>query len=73
MLIAVTILGVVGFYLAIGLVFAVAFVTLGVGKVDAAAHGSSVVFRLLILPGSVAFWPMLAVKWGSAAKQRGNQ
>jgi hypothetical protein len=31
--------------------------------VDPAARGTSVFFRLLILPATVAFWPFLAAKW----------
>lgn len=50
-------------YLAAGLVFGVAFVTVGVARIDTAARGTSVAFRLLILPGSVALWPLLAAKW----------
>jgi hypothetical protein len=50
-------------YLAAGLTFGLAFVTVGVTRIDAAAQGTSAVFRMLILPGSVALWPILAVKW----------
>ncbi len=63
MLLAQVLLGVGLIYLACGLLFAVAFVTVGVGRVDAAARGSSLGFRLLILPGAAAFWPLLAVRW----------
>jgi len=37
-------------------VFALAFVTVGVKRIDSQANGSRVAFRLLIFPGSVAFW-----------------
>lgn len=50
-------------YLLAGFAFAVAFVTVGVARIDRAARGTSVVFRLMILPGSVALWPVLAAKW----------
>lgn len=50
-------------YLAAGLPFGVAFVTVGVTRLDPAARGTSAAFRLLILPGSVALWPVLAAKW----------
>src|SRR5215472_4247259 len=46
-------------YTALGLAFALAFVTVGVKRVDSQAIGSSVGFRVLIFPGSVAFWPLL--------------
>lgn len=50
-------------YALAGLLFALAFVTVGVSRIDPAARGTSWVFRALILPGSAALWPVLAVKW----------
>jgi hypothetical protein len=50
-------------YLGLGLVFATAFVTVGVGRIDPAARGASVTLRLLIVPGTVALWPVLARRW----------
>jgi hypothetical protein len=50
-------------YFGIGLLFAVAFVTTGVKRLDPNASGSGVAFRLLILPGSAAFWPLLLRRW----------
>jgi hypothetical protein len=50
-------------YALAGLVFGLCFVTVGVARLDPAARGTSWVFRALILPGSAALWPMLAVKW----------
>ena len=52
-----------GTYLAIGLGFAIPFVFWGVKKIDPhAAHGSWG-FRLLIIPGTIALWPLLARRW----------
>ncbi len=45
-------------YACLGLVFAVPFVWLGVHRLDSDAQGSGIGFRLLILPGVAAFWPM---------------
>ncbi len=45
-------------YASLGLTFAVPFVCLGVQRLDIEARGSGVAFRLLILPGVAAFWPM---------------
>jgi hypothetical protein len=57
-----------GAYLVVGLVFAIAFVLVGVKKIDPhAAHGSWG-FRLLIIPGAMAFWPLLLKRWASGAK-----
>ena len=55
-------------YLACGLLFGLAFVTAGVGRVDAAARGTSAAFRLLILPGTATLWPFLAARWVRAVR-----
>jgi hypothetical protein len=50
-------------YASVGLVFAVPFVWLGVQRLDSEAQGSGIGFRLLILPGVAAFWPMFMCRW----------
>lgn len=50
-------------YALLGLLFAVAFVSFGVTRVDAAAQGTGRGFRLLILPGVAALWPLLLRRW----------
>ena len=50
-------------YAGLGLVFAVPFIWLGVQRLDSEAQGSSIGFRLLILPGVAAFWPMFLYRW----------
>ena len=50
-------------YASLGLVFAVPFVWLGVQRLDSEAQGSGVGFRVLILPGVAAFWPMFLYRW----------
>jgi len=50
-------------YVALGIVFAVAFVSVGVKRTDSQAVGTGVGFRILIFPGSVAFWPLLLGRW----------
>ena len=50
-------------YVSLGVVFAIAFVTIGVKRIDSQARGSAVGFRLLIFPGSIAFWPLLLRRW----------
>ena len=60
----------VGGYLLAGFLFGVAFVTRGVSRIDPAARGTSAAFRLLILPGSVVLWPLLAGKWVTRERTR---
>ncbi|HMV49747.1 MAG TPA: hypothetical protein PLD20_27455 [Blastocatellia bacterium] len=50
-------------YAALGVVFALAFIFLGIGKIDQAAKGSPLMFRLLVLPGVAALWPLLLKRW----------
>ena len=48
-----------------GLVFAIAFVTTGVKRIDSQAIGTGVGFRVLIFPGAAALWPLLLRRWMS--------
>ena len=50
-------------YAALGLLFGVAFVVRGAARIDPQAEGGSWGFRLAILPGVVALWPLLARRW----------
>jgi uncharacterized membrane protein YphA (DoxX/SURF4 family) len=58
----------ISIYLLSGLLFAIAFIIRGIKKVDDAAHGSSIWFRIIIIPGVVVFWPWLLKKWLSPPK-----
>jgi hypothetical protein len=52
-----------GAYVAAGALFAAAFLTWGVSRIDPVARQGTPGFRLIILPGVVALWPILLVKW----------
>ena len=52
-----------GIYLLCGLVFAIPFVLVGAGKIDPHAKHGSWGFRLLIIPGTMFLWPLLASRW----------
>lgn len=66
---AAVILIALGIYLALGLLFAIPFALVGVKKIDPhAAHGSWG-FRLLIVPGAMAFWPLLLKRWRSGTHE----
>ena len=62
-LIAAILLLLLGIYLATGLLFALVFVVLGVRQIDPHAAPDSWGFRLLIIPGTMAFWPLLLRRW----------
>lgn len=65
---AVTILLIMLIYAAAGALFAACFLWRGIEGVDPSARGSPWTFRLLIAPGVVALWPMLAVRWRARAR-----
>lgn len=60
-----------GWHLGLGLVFGLAFVTLGIGRVDPAARGAGLGFRLLVLPGVALLWPLLAWRWATIRRGPG--
>jgi hypothetical protein len=62
-----------GIYLACGLVFAIPFALVGVKRIDPHATLGSWGFRLLIGPGTVAFWPLLLHRWISGVKEPPEQ
>ena len=50
-------------YAALGALFALPFVFTGVNRIDPGARTANWRFRLLIVPGVVAFWPLLLRRW----------
>jgi len=68
-MIAAAFLILVGTYLACGLLFAIPFALTGVKKIDPQATHGSWGFRLLIIPGTMAFWPLLLKRWISDAHE----
>jgi hypothetical protein len=50
-------------YLILGLLFAMAFVTRAVNRIDPLAPAAPWTFRVLVTPGTVVFWPLLLVRW----------
>jgi hypothetical protein len=52
---------------AIGLGVGVAFLALGVERLDPAARGAYA-FRPLLLPGLALFWPLVAWRWWRASR-----
>lgn len=59
---ATALLLVLAAYLLIGLVWGLWFVSSGARKLDAAAGAGPWSFKLIILPGVAALWPVLLLK-----------
>ena len=70
MLILQLILLLVGIYILAGLLFAIAFVLKGVDKIDETAAGASWGFRVIIIPGTAVFWPLLLKRWLRVTKTK---
>ncbi|HZZ76301.1 MAG TPA: hypothetical protein VFE04_10255 [Puia sp.] len=62
----------VGVYLICGLLFALIFVFRGAEIIDEAAKGSTIGFKIIIIPATTVFWPLLLIKWIKASKTRSN-
>jgi len=62
-MIAAIFLILLGVYMACGLVFGISFALVGVKRIDPHAAYGSWGFRLLIIPGALAFWPLLLGRW----------
>ena len=58
-----------GAYLACGLIFAFPFAFVGARRIDPHAVHGSWGFRLLIIPGATALWPLLLRRWFSGATE----
>lgn len=72
-MIAAIFLILLGVYLVCGLVFAIPFALIGVKQIDPhAAHGSWG-FRLLIIPGTTVFWPLLLRRWKGGVREPPEQ
>ena len=55
-------------YLGVGLLVAAAFLIFGVGRTLPEARGTSPLFRLLVLPGCAALWPLVIARSSSARR-----
>lgn len=66
MAVAELVVNVLGIYAAIGALFGIAFVIAGIGRIDPVAKGSTLGFRLIVLPGAALLWPLLLKRWFGA-------
>ena len=64
MVVAEAIIFIAQIYCVIGLLVALAFVTVGLSRVELAARGAFL-FRLQIIPGLILLWPIVVVRWVS--------
>jgi hypothetical protein len=60
---------IIGYYFSTGLLFALPFALGGVQTMDPKAKGATLGFRILLVPGTVIFWPLLLSKLISSRKK----
>lgn len=53
----------IAIYVVAGFVFAMTFISKGIHRIDEGAHGTGWGFKLIIIPGTIVFWPLLLKKW----------
>jgi hypothetical protein len=58
----------VGLYAAVGLVTALAFVSVGVTRVLPHPVPVTIGARILLLPGAAAFWPYVLLRWRKSGR-----
>lgn len=61
----------VALYAAAGVVFALLFLAFGIARIDNGAKGTGIGFRLLILPGLIALWPLMLIRWIAGGQPHG--
>ena len=64
-------LGLAQVWLMAGGVVAVAFITIGIDRIDEDARGAYV-FRPLLVPGILLLWPMVVLRWWTLETGREN-
>jgi hypothetical protein len=67
LLLARFIVGAVEIYVLAGFVFALLFLPRAVARLDRRMAAAPISLRLLILPGTIAFWPLFARRWMTGA------
>ena len=55
-----------------GVAVAALFLLLGASRLDHAAQGTGIVFKLLVLPGLIALWPLVILRWLSGGQPHGD-
>jgi hypothetical protein len=65
--IADALLDVLALHATLGALFAIAFQWRGLARIDPAAAQGSLGFRVLVTPGVIALWPLLARRWWQAS------
>ena len=63
---------IVAVYLVVGVLFVIPFLMKGLTKVDEGAQGSTIGFKIIIIPGVIVLWPLLLSKWMKSNLNHGD-
>lgn len=63
-------LDVFAIYLAIGVAVSLPLAMFGLGRIDAGAKAVPAMFRVLVLPGLIAMWPLFVLRLSKAGTAR---
>ena len=66
------ILIIVAIYLLGGVLFVIPFLMKGLNKIDEGANGSTIGFKIIVIPGVIVFWPVLLAKWMKSNLNHGD-
>ena len=72
MTIAAFVVDLLRLYAIIGGVIAIAFLCVGIGRVDPAARGAFLP-RLMFVPGVIGLWPLVLVRWWQLERLRAEE
>ena len=67
------ILTLVAVYLLLGVLFVIPFLMKGLSKIDEGVNGSTIGFKIIIIPGVIVFWPVLLKSWVKNLKHGGTK
>jgi hypothetical protein len=62
----------IALYALIGGIVSALFLLFGVTRIDHAAKGTGILFKLMVLPGLVALWPLVILRWLSGGQPHGD-
>ena len=57
-------------YALVGVLVLLPFMLRGAGTVEPAARRATLGFRILMVPGIIALWPMMLLRWRQASRDR---
>jgi hypothetical protein len=60
-------------YAAVGVIFSIFLLLVGATRIDNGVKNAGFGFRILILPGLIALWPLLLIRWLVGGQPHGDE